>query len=286
MANKLYGEGMLYLYYRTSASNSGGIATRNNEICGIKYRQQQRYLKNLERLGWISFIENNKLKIKSIRAIRPELGLKSRQVVVIDDFAFESLEKFKIFCFAASAESVARTQNVVVNRRKSSRDKCGPEMNVFPSRNRMFTASEIERRGIGYYKDQLSLSLLSENLDLPKSTIQSLKKRAVNSKYIFVSTQKILLASKEDADTLSVLGYYPKCRNGQFYIRTSDEIHFRPRSIGRRWKNDIKPKVTTECFLPAATQHCDDLCISFSSLIDYNPIGFILDGNTPPTAYI
>jgi hypothetical protein len=247
LANKLSGEAMVYLYYRNFASETGGVTKRSDSVCGLSYRQQLRYLKSLEKLGWVQFLPKNQIKLKSIRALRPELGITSRLVVEIENTAFSSLREFKAYCFSIATESVARVQNLVVKKGSKSRDICGSETAVFPSRTKKYTAAEVLRGGIGHYKNQMSLSLLSENLSMPKSTAADLKRIAKESGMFGVKNQVVILKSKEDAIALKEHGYHPRFADGNYFIFVADEFVFNPkpigsRSFGKRRRNDYKPK--------------------------------------------
>jgi hypothetical protein len=236
LRNKLAGELMVYLYYRRESVNNGGVATRNKNICGIGYRQQLRYLNSLKSLGWVTILDDNTIQLKSLRKIRPELGLNRWYTVYVYDEDLLSLRKFKSFIFSSSIESIARVQRKVSKKKTSSRFFRSPEDKVYSSNTIQRTSQEIILKGIGYNANQLSLSLLAGNLSIPKSSVDFYKKRAIQDSYIDIQKHYILLKSYNDSIDLKYFDYNVKRMCNQYYIRISDEIIFRPSTLGYRKK--------------------------------------------------
>jgi hypothetical protein len=247
LKNKLQGEALVYLYYRRKAVDTCGITLREREVCGIKYRQQLRYLNSLQSLGWVELLPNNKIRVVSIRRLRKGLGIFSRQVVELDSYAFTSLSKFKTYCFSILTESVAKVQNKVVRRKAARGVKYGSDGRIFPDRNKQHSASDVLTRGIAHYKNQLSLRLIAEQLDIPKSTADKYKKQAISDGRIAKSTQLIFLKSKQDAHALSHHGFFPRVIGGRFCIMVADELHFPPSSIGKRHRNNYGCSQKEQC---------------------------------------
>lgn len=237
LKNKLFGEGLIYLYYRRKGVNSCGLSDREESVCGMQYRQQLRYLNSLQSLGWIQLLPKNKIQIISVRRFRQDLGIYSRQVVSMTDYGLSSIKNFKTFCFSVLAESVARAQNKVVSRRKSRGVKYGPDEMVLPSREKSYTAAEVINNKIGHYKNQLSVRMIAAKLGIPFTSVQDLKMQAIEDGIITTSKQFIYLESKEDADALKYYGYYPSKKGDRFCLRQADEFRFSKPSIGKRRKD-------------------------------------------------
>ena len=241
----------IYSILRQRGKDSGGYSRRESGSIGnLSVRQTQRYIKELKEMRWVS-VTRNSYKAISILKIREAFEIRSRGTVYISGSLLSNYDRFLAHIFTGKVETMIKMQKRMLRKKGEALVKSGPE-NTIPAVTRLLTAAELSEAIGTYQQGQVSLSVISNYLGIPRSTVANYKKIAKREGKMKVESVYHILISQAEADTamgMEIPYLRHICtRDGHDVIayRSSDKISTNVELSRRRRDRDVEKVYYTQ----------------------------------------